>query len=1078
MKHQRHHPLTPLPKYEQRLIVVFVLFFFPKYSLVMNESLTLFFLSNHALIPLFILFLTTVAVQSTFNIDIDYNGDDDALLEWEQYSKTKTVRCCGWTIPLTPPTWWFRLTKRQRRFLLLTGGCLATFTLLLILLMAAAAAGKSFNLLHRSSEDIACEWTDWRLPGIATPTRYNLTFDVQMESPWGVEGEADVGLQIHAQTRCLVLHAVDLVVREARIGGPDGSLARATYNDKLEQLTLTWEDAIPAGSTHLWMRFDYAMGTSTNGLYRSTHSLPDGSIAVLAATQFEANSARAAFPCFDEPAMKAVFSVEVITASNMKVLSNTPARAVHAHAHQTAGTMTWHFEPTPPMSTYLLAVVIGPLEGITITIPPPEVGDVAEVGGTSASLPRNVTVWATPDQIANLEFAASVASKVVPYYERTFGVAYPLPKLDLVAVPDFSAGAMENWGLITFRPTSLLVSPTSSDRDRRHVTKLIAHEVAHQWFGNLVTMDWWNDLWLNEGFASYLEYLGANAMSPGGAVMETYYPDDVTYALRFDTKAASHAMSVSPDSINSTDRTEALFDAVEYERGGAVLRMVHAYLNRGNTTNPAVHGRGWEEVDRVHDPFLSGLEVYLKGNAFNSTTATDLWTSLSGATDLDLPGLMETWTFKSGYPLVTITMDGKRQIWAKQGPLKAPCDSTEAWWIPLSFVSSDAPATPKWAELNACQSLRPLLPTLPKGGWVKVNAQQVGYYRVNYAPELWAAIIDGMSEKDGVTSAPVLRSVDVAGLLDDAFALSEGGIADVGISTWLDLLRNLPKRPSIEYAPWAVTLPALYKVDDLVPCQDAWRTFVRGSLIEPSMQQAGVSFVISDAMPVTSAEVGLLRPMMLRAAGYFGVASYGQEAFRLFESPNFVATNASMNATIDLDVRGVIYEIAARSSPDAERTFDEIKGRYIGATEVDEKERTLKSLAASPLAVPSLLDFAMTDAVRAQDLPSLIIATAASGGGHRVEQTWSWLEGNWERVRSKFGRSGEATRRLGQIVEGVASLSANRSLIDRIDALYARHGSGEQADPGYVLRGKEAIDVNAAWVERHGTDLCTWLSTP
>lgn len=1045
------------------------------------------FVQNHSILQSIILlsFVYHFVLQSSFNIDIDYNGDDDALLEWEQYSKTKTVRCCGWTIPLTPPTWWFRLTKRQRRFLLLTGGCLATFTLLLLLLMAAAAAGKSFKLLNfRNSEDVACAWTDWRLPGVATPTRYNLTFDVQMESPWGVEGEADVGLQLHAPTRCVVLHAVDLVVREARLEGPEGPLARATYNDKLEQLTLSWENAIPAGPATLWMRFDYALGAGTSGLYRSTHSMPDGSIVALAATQFEANSARAAFPCFDEPAMKAVFSVEVITASNMTVLSNTPARAVHSHAHQTAGTKTWHFEPTPPMSTYLLAIVIGPLEGITITIPPSEVEDVraaGEVGGStsSTSSPRNLTVWATPDQIGNLKFAASVASKIVPYYERTFGVAYPLQKLDLVAVPDFSAGAMENWGLITFRPTSLLVSPTSSDRDRRHVTKLVAHEVAHQWFGNLVTMDWWNDLWLNEGFASYLEYLGANAMSPGGGVMETYYPDDVTYALRFDTKAASHALSVSPSSINSTDRTEALFDAVEYERGGAVLRMVHAYLNRGNTTNPAVLGRGWEEVDRVHDPFLSGLEVYLKSHAFNSTTAADLWTSLSGATDVDLPGLMETWTFKSGYPLVTITVDGKRQVWAKQGPLRGPCGSTEAWWIPLSFVSSDAPATPKWAELNACQSLRPLLPSLPKGGWIKVNAQQVGYYRVNYAPELWSSITAGVSEKDGVTSAPVLRSVDVAGLLDDAFALSElSSITDVGISVWLELLRSLPKRPSIEYAPWAVALPALYKVDDLVSCQDAWRTFVRGSLLEPSLQQGGISFVMSDATPTLSPELALLRPMMLRAAGYFGVASYGQQAVELFESPNFLSTNSSTNATMDLDVRGVIYEIGARSSPDPQKAFDEIKARYIGATEVDEKERTLKSLAASPLAVPSLLEFGMTDAVRAQDVPSLIISTAASGGVQRVDETWSWLEANWEKVQSKLGGGGEATRRLGQIVEGVASLSANRSLLSRVDELYSRHGRGEQADPGYVLRGKETIGVNAAWVERHGGDLCTWLSTP
>jgi len=320
------------------------------------------------------------------------------------------------------------------------------------------------------------------------------------------------------------------------------------------------------------------------------------------------------------------------------------------------------------MSTYLVAIVIGHLVSVDREVAP----------ASDEGQPRPLSLWGTPDQVSNLEYAADAAAAILPSFETTFGVPYALPKLDLVAIPDFSAGAMENWGLITYRQTALLVSPTSSLLDKRYVTKIIAHEVSHQWFGNDVTMAWWSDLWLNEGLASYLEYLGADAVHPGLSFFDHFYIEDVPYAMYFDSKQASHPMSLPAASINSTDSIEALFDPVEYEKGGSLLRMLRAWINRGNYSSIAgAAADGWESVAAQTPPtpltwasdlFLGGLRRYLESHQFNSTVAGDLWSSLSKSIGIELGPLMETWSRSKGYPVVTVSVDAKRSVWLQQAP--------------------------------------------------------------------------------------------------------------------------------------------------------------------------------------------------------------------------------------------------------------------------------------------------------------------------------------------------------------------------------------------------------------------------
>jgi puromycin-sensitive aminopeptidase len=1105
--------------------------------------------SNHFFFYSF-LFSDLFSVQAAFEVDLEYTGDDDALLDWEQYSHAQTFNCCGRECAITPPAWWYQTSKRKRRYLLAGGACLLSFTFLLLILTLAAAAKRHFSFSWRSV-DHACDWTEWRLPQGIAPTRYNLTFQVQMQEPYLVNGLSDVGLMVTHPTRCVVVHVADLVVLEARLGdATSGIPARRRYNEVTEQLTLEWDDPLPVGYSPIHMRFNYQLNDGMSGFYKSTYTLPDGSTGVLAATQFEANAARSAFPCFDEPEYKAEFAVEVITQKGLQVLSNMPARVAHQHEHQDQSTMTWHFEPSPPMSTYLMAIVIGDLRGVTRQVPPPtvpvpvpgstSVGGTKTLDTTSSStesgdeadghnegeeghhdhehehgdhdhstassssttanplLPRNVTVWSTPDQISNLDYAADAAAAILPAYEAALGTAYALPKLDLVAIPDFSAGAMENWGLITYRQTALLVTPTSSASDKRYVTKIVAHEMAHQWFGNLVTMNWWNDLWLNEGFASYFEFIGADAAHPEEQFLDSYYSTDVAYALQFDSKKAAHPMSLVATTVNHTDKIESLFDPVEYERGGAVLRMLRAYINRGNASMPAPEG--WEaSIPGTHstestaimdsivstpstDPFLAGLHEYLGQHKYNSTTAAQLWTAMAPAAGIDLPALMEAWTYQQGYPVLSVTVDAKGGVWVTQAPFSlagcGTCESTKAWWVPVSFVSSEAPTTTKWAEINACQSLRPLIPALPKGGWVKVNARQYGYYRVNYSPELWSTASIAAAQRDTLTGYEIMRGVDYAGLIEDSYALTEAGMIDAPV--FLETLKALPERPSTDLAPWSVALSALYAVDAVVPCQESWRTYVLQGLLAPFMANtstaAGGDPIFSSYTELSGtapAPVGqrLLRPLILRAAGYFGDTQLGQQATEIL----FSTQGATSLESLSPNVRSAVYQTAAHAATDAQAAYDKIKSLYLSATDSSERDRALRALGSSPLAVPAALEFALTSDVRAQDVPTLVVTAALGSTQEKLREAWEWYKTNWDTLHGKLGGNDEASRRLGQIMEKMASGFADEDLVNEVDQVYAEHAA-QQSEPGYAQRAKESIQSHVLWLEKHGDAVCEWVT--
>jgi aminopeptidase N len=547
-----------------------------------------------------------------------------------------------------------------------------------------------------------CSWAQYRLPSAVVPLYYNLTLNVTMAAPFPVTGEVAIAVNVTQDTHCVVLHGAEMEVEEVRLGGSNGQIGKVTARPEREQLILEFSEALPRQGAMLWLSFRYNLRVGLAGFYRSTYTLADGKQRSLATTQFEAAAARLAFPCFDEPAFKAVFDVEVIAPAPLTVLSNSLPRGVHEHeANKQAGTRTWHFKPTPHMSTYLVCVIVG------------EFASTSQLVKAGAAGSVNVSVWGTPDRVKNLQYAADSAAAILPAYQAALGVPYPLEKLDLVAIPDFSAGAMENWGVVTYREEALLASPSSSLLDLRYVTQVVAHELAHQWFGNLVTMHWWSELWLNEGFASYWEYVGATAAHADYGYFATFYSENVPRALFLDSKRASHALSLDPAAVNSVEMIESMFDSISYQKGAAVLRMLRAWANRSNKQMPLPTFETVPGATPKQDALLAGLGQYLQQHQYHVTQAVDLWAMLSGPLGFDVPKAMLSWTYQQGYPVVTAQVDKNLRVWLLQAPFSlagiGQCDPSTAWWIPVSFQTSDDPGRLQWAELSSCSSEKPLV---------------------------------------------------------------------------------------------------------------------------------------------------------------------------------------------------------------------------------------------------------------------------------------------------------------------------------------------------------------------------------
>ena len=446
-----------------------------------------------------------------------------------------------------------------------------------------------------------------RLLDTFTPNHYNLTLDLTRAEEKEFSGT--VIISGDSTSESISLHSKGLTIQSATI---DNQPADVSFGE-FDELRL-FQPELKSGNHIVCINFSGTITDAMHGLYPCyfTH---DGVKKQLFATQFESHHAREVFPCVDEPAAKAEYDLTLVTRTGITVLGNMPVKS----EEENGDSLTTTFEKTPRMSSYLLAFVIGELH--------------KKSARTKSGV--EVNVWATPAQNENtLDFALDIATRSIDFYDEYFGVKYPLPKSDHVALPDFSSGAMENWGLITYRESCLLADPElTPESSRRFIATVIAHELSHQWFGNLVTMNWWNDLWLNESFANMMEYVAIDALQPDWHMWEDFATNEVTAALRRDS--LDGVQSVQAD-VNHPDEISTLFDpAIVYAKGGRLLVMVRKLIGE--------------------EAFRAGLKSYFEKFAYKNTVGNDLWQELELASDQPIVDLMNAWISQPGLPVVSVS---------------------------------------------------------------------------------------------------------------------------------------------------------------------------------------------------------------------------------------------------------------------------------------------------------------------------------------------------------------------------------------------------------------------------------------
>src|SRR5918996_892760 len=506
------------------------------------------------------------------------------------------------------------------------------------------------------------------LPAEIRPVKYQVSLSPNLTA-FTFAGEETIEIEVHQPTSQIVLNAAELEIQEAYLlrDGQRTSAQTMAIDAEQETATLTFAAPLPTGTMQLFMRFTGILNDKLRGFYRSEYTLPDGAKRVMATTQFEAPDARRAFPCWDEPAHKAKFEISLIIPDTLTAISNMP---IVSETPQALGTKLVRFAESPIMSTYLLAIMVGEFESVE-----------AQAEGTL------VRVWTTPGKKEQGRFALDVSCRLLSFYNNYFGIPYPLPKLDLIAIPDFAAGAMENWGAITYREVALLVDPAhSSAATKQRVAIIIAHEIAHMWFGNLVTMAWWNDLWLNEGFASWIEYKAVDHLFPEWDMWTQFIFSDTGPAMSLDGLKNTHPIEAT---VKTPNEVNELFDAISYSKGAAIIRMLEQFLGE--------------------ETFRRGLVHYLSTHQYGNARTEDLWSALAQISGKPVKAIMDTWTKQPGYPFLEVQEKApenshpvlsltQRRFFLDHDPAHESRDAS-LWRIPVG-VRSAAAETPHFTMME------------------------------------------------------------------------------------------------------------------------------------------------------------------------------------------------------------------------------------------------------------------------------------------------------------------------------------------------------------------------------------------
>ncbi len=847
-----------------------------------------------------------------------------------------------------------------------------------------------------------------RLPEVARPDNYKLTFAPDLEKA-KFEGDETITLRLLKPTSEITLNAVDIDFHEVTVtSGGRTQKAKVTPEKEKEMVVLSVEKPLAAGPVTVHITYSGILNNEMRGLYLGK----DDHGRKYAASQFEATDARRAFPSFDEPDYKATFDITAVVdkdhvaISNYKVVSDTPGPG---EKH------TVKFATTAKMSSYLAALVVGNFEYIE---------------GSVDGIP--IRVYSTPGKKEMGKFALDATENIVGYYDKYFGIKYPYGKLDLIGLPDFSAGAMENVGCITFREVILLIDEKQGSIDlKKTIASVTAHEIAHMWFGDLVTMKWWDDIWLNEGFATWMETKPVAKWKPEW----NYNLDDVSGTggtLNVDSLANTrpiHQAAETPAQI------QELFDGIAYGKAASVLRMLESYLGE--------------------ETFRAGVNAYLKEHQYANATADDFWDAQAKISKKPVDKIMPTWVKQAGVPIVNVKAQcsgnstsvtlTQQRYYVDRAKFEAGND--QLWQIPLCLRGS---ANGKEAKCELMTKKEETL-TLPGcSTWVLTNGGATGYYRTAFSADAVRALATDAETK--------LTPAERIAVENDIWASMRVGREPVG--DYLAFAQGLQpdrNRAVVEDLLGGLSYIGQYLVSD--SDRDSYRMWLR-QYLAPAMKDVGY-----EPKPGESDEQRTLRSRLFRALGYDA-----RDPETLEEARQIADKALADPASVDTEMAGGVLRLAALNGDSA--FYDRVLAATKNPKSPEEYYMYLFTLPrfGNPKLLQRTLDFAVSPDVRSQDSLRVITSVMRNPAGRDL--AWNFIQSHWDAVAKAGGPFASAA------VVGATSIFCDAGLRDQVTEFFSAHkiAAAERTYKQSIERINNCVDLKsqqepqlASWLGQHGS---------
>lgn len=777
----------------------------------------------------------------------------------------------------------------------------------------------------------------YRLPRTVWPEKYEICLTPDLKN-FTFDGNETVHVVVEKATDEIQLNAAELKIDKVVFESGDGAHeAKISYDEASERAIFKFAKQIPQGKGKLIVKFSGILNDKLHGFYRSTYKNDAGEEKTLATTQFESTDARRAFPCWDEPEYKSVFAVTLIVDQNLTAISN--AKVVSEKPSKVAGKKDVVFADTIKMSTYLVAFIVGEF-----------VGTKEVFAGKTP-----IRIWTVPGKEHLAKFAQDIAIFSTNFFADYYGIDYPGDKMDLIAIPDFASGAMENLGAITFRETALIVDEkTASHAELERIADVVAHEIAHMWFGDLVTMKWWNGLWLNEAFATFAEMLAVDKWKPNWK--------------RWDSFGVSRATASTVDGLKSTrpiefpvispDDAGAMFDVLTYEKGASVLRMLEQYLGA--------------------DVFRKGVSLYLKKHEYANAETTDLWDGIEEASKQPVRQMMDTWIFNPGYPLISVapsaggvTLSQQRFFYLPEG-----ADTKQLFHVPimLKAKTDKGIVTKKFIMDKDKMSLE----LEGKIDWLVVNEGGHGFYRVAYAPELLVKLTENLKD---------LSAIERFNLVNDTWASVLAGHTKA--SDYLKMIKLFVEEEDKNV--WAIIIASLSHISRVIEPQA--RPKLQAFVVKqftPIMKKLGWS-----SKPTDNELSGQLRGMVINALGTIGNDKEIQrEAANVYDKYKKDRTSVDANVA-----QAVVYVLAY--SGDQSR-YDEFTQEFKQAATPQDEVRFLFALAdfQKPESAKATMEKTVNGEVRTQNAPYLM--QRILGNVVARQEAWDFFQKNWDKFIEQY----------------------------------------------------------------------------